>query len=160
MAENSGNGLPDEGRSPKSGHRMAAEGIPFPWRGNGSTISTDLDVIWGMSVDSLTYTQETFLDLIFKNLKVLEVPVKVRGTREFGSSRVASSMARRVRSRVTPRPRRQQCFDCQTRSMNQKNPLCYIKSPMSSLPIGPHATLDRAINDGNEKKPDCETPMP
>ncbi len=43
------NGLPDEGRSPKSGHRMAAEGMPFPWRWNGGTISTDLDVIWGMS---------------------------------------------------------------------------------------------------------------
>ena len=43
---------------------------------------------------SFTYTQETFLDLIFKNLKVLEVPVKVRGTREFGSSRVASSIPR------------------------------------------------------------------
>ena len=31
MAENSGNGLPDEGQSPESGHRMAAEGMPFPW---------------------------------------------------------------------------------------------------------------------------------
>ena len=49
MAENWANGVPDEGRSPKSGHRMAAEGIQFPWRGNGSTISTDLDGIWGMS---------------------------------------------------------------------------------------------------------------
>ena len=29
---------------------MAAEGMPFPWRWNGGTISTDLDVIWGMSV--------------------------------------------------------------------------------------------------------------
>ncbi len=43
---------------------------------------------------SFTYTQETFLDLIFKNLEVLEVPVKVRGTREFGTSRVASSIPR------------------------------------------------------------------
>jgi hypothetical protein len=43
---------------------------------------------------SFTYTQETFLDLIFKNLEVLEVPVKVRGTREFGSSRMASSIPR------------------------------------------------------------------
>jgi len=43
------NGLPDESRSPKSDHRMAAEGIPFPWRWNGSMISTDLDVIWRMS---------------------------------------------------------------------------------------------------------------
>ena len=31
MAENSGNGLPDEGQSPESGHRMAAEEMPFPW---------------------------------------------------------------------------------------------------------------------------------
>ncbi len=30
---------------------MAAEGMPFPWRWNGGTISTDLDVIWGMSID-------------------------------------------------------------------------------------------------------------
>ncbi len=43
------NGLPDEGRSPESGYRMATEGILFPWRWNGGTISTDLDVIWGMS---------------------------------------------------------------------------------------------------------------
>ena len=49
MAGNWETGLPDEDRSPESGHRMAAEGMPFPWRGNGSTISTDLDVIWGMS---------------------------------------------------------------------------------------------------------------
>ena len=49
MAENWENGLPDEGRSPESGHRMAAEGMPFPWRGNGSTISIDLAVIWEMS---------------------------------------------------------------------------------------------------------------
>ncbi len=49
MAKNWANGLPNDDRSPKTGHRMAAEGMPFPWRGNGSTISTDLDVIWGMS---------------------------------------------------------------------------------------------------------------
>ncbi len=29
---------------------MAAEGMPFPRRWNGGTISTVLDVIWGMSV--------------------------------------------------------------------------------------------------------------
>ncbi len=49
MAENWANGVPDEGRSPESGYRMAAEGIQFPWRGNGSAISTKLDCIWGMS---------------------------------------------------------------------------------------------------------------
>ncbi len=30
---------------------MAAEGMPFPWRWDGGTISTNLDVIWGMSVE-------------------------------------------------------------------------------------------------------------
>lgn len=43
---------------------------------------------------SFTYTQEVFLDLVFKELEILEVPVKVRGTREFGSSRMASSLGR------------------------------------------------------------------
>jgi hypothetical protein len=41
-----------------------------------------------------TYTQESFLDLIFKDLRILEVPVKVRGAREFGTSRMASSIPR------------------------------------------------------------------
>lgn len=43
---------------------------------------------------TFTYTQESFLDLVFKNLRILEVPVKVRGVREFGTSRVASSVTR------------------------------------------------------------------
>lgn len=43
---------------------------------------------------SFTYTQESFLDLIFKNLKVVEVPVKVRGVREFGRSRMSSNIPR------------------------------------------------------------------
>ncbi len=43
------NGLPNGGRSPKSGHRMAAKGMQFHWRWFSGTISTNLDVIWGMS---------------------------------------------------------------------------------------------------------------
>jgi glycosyltransferase involved in cell wall biosynthesis len=43
---------------------------------------------------SFTYTQESFLDLIFKGLTILEVPVKVRGVRQFGTSRVAASIPR------------------------------------------------------------------
>ncbi len=39
-----------------------------------------------------TYTQETFIDLAFKNIDILEVPVEVRGKREFGKSRVASNL--------------------------------------------------------------------
>ncbi len=50
MAKNWANGVPDEGRSSESGYRMAAEGIQFPWRGNGSTIFTVLNAIWRMSV--------------------------------------------------------------------------------------------------------------
>lgn len=41
-----------------------------------------------------TYTQETFLDLSFKGLAIQEVPVRIRGTREFGKSRVASNLFR------------------------------------------------------------------
>jgi hypothetical protein len=43
---------------------------------------------------TFTYTQECFLDLIFKDLVILEVPVEVRGVREFGKSRIASSIPR------------------------------------------------------------------
>lgn len=41
-----------------------------------------------------TYTQESFLDLTYKGLSILEVPVQVRGTREHGQSRVASNLFR------------------------------------------------------------------
>ncbi|HIO21033.1 MAG TPA: glycosyltransferase family 2 protein [Nitrospirales bacterium] len=41
-----------------------------------------------------TYTQQTFLDLAFKNLAIVEVPIHVRGTREYGTSRMASSVPR------------------------------------------------------------------
>jgi glycosyltransferase involved in cell wall biosynthesis len=43
---------------------------------------------------SFTYTQETFLDLIFKGLEIVELPVRVEGVRRFGSSRIASSIPR------------------------------------------------------------------
>ena len=41
-----------------------------------------------------TYTQETFIDLVFKNIEVLEVPVHVQGKRSHGKSRVASNLLR------------------------------------------------------------------
>lgn len=41
---------------------------------------------------AFTYTQETFLDLSFKGVQIREVPVRIRGTREFGKSRVASNL--------------------------------------------------------------------
>src|SRR3990167_11350915 len=41
-----------------------------------------------------TYTQESFIDLAFKGIAMTEVPLKVRGEREFGTSRVASNLWR------------------------------------------------------------------
>ncbi|MCZ6774372.1 MAG: glycosyltransferase family 2 protein [Proteobacteria bacterium] len=43
---------------------------------------------------TFTHTQETFMDFAFKGLTILEIPVKVRGTREFGDSRMTSNMFR------------------------------------------------------------------
>ncbi|REJ67303.1 MAG: glycosyltransferase family 2 protein [Planctomycetota bacterium] len=43
---------------------------------------------------AFTYTQEVFLNLAFKNMRLVEVPVVVRGQREHGESRVASSILR------------------------------------------------------------------
>jgi len=39
-----------------------------------------------------TYTQECFIDLFSKGMRIEEVPLKVRGVREHGKSRIASSI--------------------------------------------------------------------
>ena len=39
-----------------------------------------------------TYTQECFIDLFSKGMRIAEVPLKVRGVREHGKSRIASSI--------------------------------------------------------------------
>lgn len=39
-----------------------------------------------------TYTHEVFLNLAFCRISIKEVPIKVRGVREFGQSRVASNL--------------------------------------------------------------------
>lgn len=41
-----------------------------------------------------TYTHEIILDLAFRGMRIIEVPVKVVGEREFGSSRVANNLWR------------------------------------------------------------------
>ena len=46
------NDLPNEARSPKSGYRMAAEGMQFSWRWNGGAIPLILWVIWEMVAKS------------------------------------------------------------------------------------------------------------
>jgi glycosyltransferase involved in cell wall biosynthesis len=45
-------------------------------------------------IGRFTYTQEVFLNLAFKQLRIAEVPVAVRGEREHGRSRVAGSVWR------------------------------------------------------------------
>jgi glycosyltransferase involved in cell wall biosynthesis len=45
-----------------------------------------------------TYTQETFIDLFSKGVRIVEVPLKVRGVREHGQSRVARSVIKYARS--------------------------------------------------------------
>ncbi|MFO7899186.1 MAG: glycosyltransferase family 2 protein [Planctomycetota bacterium] len=39
-----------------------------------------------------TYTQETFIELAGEHARICEVPLRVRGVREFGKSRVASNL--------------------------------------------------------------------
>lgn len=41
-----------------------------------------------------TYTQETIIDAAFKDLEIVEVPLKIRGEREHGTSRVAYNLWR------------------------------------------------------------------
>jgi len=43
---------------------------------------------------NFTYTQETFIDLAKKNIAMMEVPLKIRGEREHGRSRVADNLWR------------------------------------------------------------------
>jgi len=43
---------------------------------------------------AFTYTQESFLNCAFKNVPILEVPIKVRGQRKVGKSRVADNLFR------------------------------------------------------------------
>lgn len=43
---------------------------------------------------TFTYTQETFIDLAAKGVRMVEVPLKVRGVRQHGKSRVASNLWR------------------------------------------------------------------
>lgn len=43
---------------------------------------------------NFTYTQEVFIDLYRKGMRIMEAPLKVRGGRQYGRSRVASSLWR------------------------------------------------------------------
>ena len=49
--------------------------------------------LWG----DFTYTQETFLDLAIKEMRIAEIPMAIRGVRQHGESKVASSLWRYAR---------------------------------------------------------------
>lgn len=57
------------------------------------------DVLLRMNLHGkYTYTQETFINLATKDdIRILEIPVTIRGEREFGKSRVASSVLKYAR---------------------------------------------------------------
>lgn len=43
-------------------------------------------------IGAFTYTQEVFLNLAYKRMRMVEVPLAVQGVRKFGKSRVASNL--------------------------------------------------------------------
>lgn len=47
-----------------------------------------------MLTGQFTYTHESFLTLAFSGMRIREIPVQIRGQREFGTSRVASNLFR------------------------------------------------------------------
>ena len=54
MAENMGKWASGNRKIAKSGHRVAAEMIPFPRRWHGGMISANPEAIWGMSDEAMT----------------------------------------------------------------------------------------------------------
>ncbi|MHC4294859.1 MAG: hypothetical protein ACYSTL_04675 [Planctomycetota bacterium] len=46
------------------------------------------------TVGSYTYTQEVFLNLAYKHLRMVEVPIRVQGRRTHGKSRIAGNLFR------------------------------------------------------------------
>ena len=53
MAENMGKWASGNRKIAKSGHRVAAEMVPFPRRWHGGMISANQEAIWGMSVNTV-----------------------------------------------------------------------------------------------------------
>ncbi len=48
--------------------------------------------LWLNLFGRFTYTQESFIDLAYKGIPILEVPILVKGEREHGKSKVASNL--------------------------------------------------------------------
>ncbi len=78
------NGLSNEGRSAKSGHRMAAEGMQFPWRGNDGTISRNFGVIWEMSVKAFRRRRSDAVDVGVAGKDTVNKAPRAFGARQGG----------------------------------------------------------------------------
>ena len=76
---------------------MAAEGVPFPWRWNGGTISTELDVIWGMSAESMAVVRQAARDVAPFDSVLLAVLAK---RIESIAGKMTNTMLRTARSGV------------------------------------------------------------
>ena len=73
----------------KSGHRVAAEMIPFPRRWHGSMISANLEAIWGMSVKKI-FTPGSNFYRIYSEL-LAEQDIKLLGVFREGFIGVGTS---------------------------------------------------------------------
>jgi len=80
------------------GNRFMSWLVNFIVKGNYTDVSCGFraytrDVALKLNLfGTFTYTQETFVDLAKKNVKIAEVALPVRGVREFGKSKIASNV--------------------------------------------------------------------
>ncbi len=80
------------------GNRFMTWLVNFIVKGNYTDVSCGFraytrDVALKLNLfGTFTYTQETFIDLAKKNIKIAEVALPVRGVREFGKSKVANNV--------------------------------------------------------------------
>lgn len=80
------------------GNKMFAKMINFITGGNFTDVSCgfrafSLEAALRLNLfGKFTYTQETFINLYNKDMRICEVPLKIRGEREFGKSKVAKNL--------------------------------------------------------------------
>lgn len=92
--------VPDMPAIKKWGNKMVTHIVNFITKKNFTDVSCGFraysrDAALRMSLfGKFTYTQETFIDLAFKNVRMMEIPLKVIGERQHGRSRVASNIWR------------------------------------------------------------------
>lgn len=90
--------VPDMPAIKKWGNRMVANIINFITKQHFTDVSCGFrafnhDTLLRLNLfGDFTYTQETFIDLFQKKVIIREVPLKVRGVRKYGKSKVANNV--------------------------------------------------------------------